>query len=153
MYKAGSNALPEELVLFKQDDITVTPSWLELDSTSHAVRYIRRLTLQEAEPPRRPAMITFCIVFLLFLFECVQLYLGTPTVQLHTALIILCVCFMLYAGYIAFFKPASFWVDINFDDQSVVQVSFMRQLELHEFHTALARAMDWHRGDGPSTPQ
>jgi hypothetical protein len=55
--------------LFAHDDFKVTPTWLVVDHTSYAVRYIAKLNVRKIKPPRLSAYVVLFIVFLLGLLN------------------------------------------------------------------------------------
>ena len=137
---------PDSAVLFENDGTLVTPSWLQLGNTSHAIRTIVRLDYHETAPPRTSLTLAFFFSLLLILGSGIHLYRGSLPPLFAWIILSASLLLMLVIAWFAFVVPTKFRLDITLADGSQLQILRTSKSELTAIHQALARAMDWHRG-------
>ena len=137
---------PDSTVLFESSDTVVTPSWLLLGNTSHAVRTIVRMDYHETAPPRTSLTLLFFFSLLLILGAGFHLYRGSLPPPLAWNILSTSLLLTLIIAWLAFVVPSRFRLDITLVDGNQLQVSRTSKSELEEIYQALAHAMDWHRG-------
>ena len=145
---AADDLAPED-ILYREGDVTVMPSWLEIDGRrSYAVRSIVRLSLSESAPPRRAATAA-CLVFLgLALIS--ALHLARDTLPLGIAWPALAASLVgaLVASHAAFVRPSRYALEILLADGTPLRLERDERGPLLALHRALSRAMERQRGGG-----
>ena len=123
-------------------DIAVTRHWFRMGSQSHAIHYLRRLTLEESSPPRKVAMVVFFIGILLTIIQLIQVFRETLPHAVGLLLLIACVVLMIVSFYIAFVQADKHKLTIDFNDGETVALALPGKHAVKELHTALQHAMD-----------
>ena len=122
--------------------ITVTRHWFRMGSQSHAIHYLRRLTLEESSPPRKVAMIVFFIGVLLTIIQVIQIFRETLPPAIGWLLLIACIVLMIVSSYIAFVQADKHKLTVDFNDGETVALALPGKLAVKELHAALQHAMD-----------
>jgi len=123
-------------------DIAVTRHWFRMGSQSHAIHYLRRLTLKESAPPRKVAMIVFFIGILLTIVQVIQVFRETLPHAVGLLLLIACIILMIVSSYIAFVQTDKHSLTVDFNDGETVSLVLPGKLAIKELHAALQHAMD-----------
>lgn len=127
-------------------DIAVTRHWFRMGKQSHAIHYLRRLTLEESSPPRKMAMVVFFIGLLLTIIQVIQIVRETLPPAIGYLLLIACIVLMIVSSYIAFVQTDKHKLTVDFNDGETVQLALPGQLVVKELHAALQHAMDRQTG-------
>jgi len=127
-------------------EVGVTPNWFRMGNQSHAIHYLRRLTLSESSPPRKVAMVVFFIGLLLTIVQVIQIGRETLPPVIGWALLIACVILMLVSSFIAFVQTDKHVLKVDFNDGESVQLALPGKFEIKELHAALQEAMDMQPG-------
>jgi len=138
--------LPDTSVLFEDDETVVTPSWLQLGRTSHAIRTIVRLDYHESATSRTSLIFAFFFSLLLILASGIHVFRESVPPLLAWAMLSASLILMLIIAWFAFVVPPRYRLDITLVDGAQLQVTKNSRAELTRIHQALSRAMDWHRG-------
>lgn len=143
----AADDLPADDVLYREDGITVMPSWLELDGRkSYAVRSITRVTMAESAPPRALAVM-FCIVMLvLAVISGVHLLRASIPPAIAWVALAASLGFTLYAAHVAFLQPTEYRMQVSFSDGSSTSLTRGDKASMQALHRALSRAMERQRG-------
>ena len=141
------DGLPEEDILYREGDVTIMPSWLEIGGReSFAVRSIVRLSLSRHAPPRGVASAVFAVALLLVAL-CVAHLLGdTLPFLLAWTLLAASVALALVASHVAFVRPSEHVLEVRLNDGTSLRVTRSERDALLELHRALTRAMERQRG-------
>ncbi|MEE9333575.1 MAG: DUF6232 family protein [Granulosicoccaceae bacterium] len=123
-------------------DIVVTRHWFRMGRQSHAIHYLRRLTLEESSPPRKVAMIVFFIGLLLTIVQVIQIFRETLPQAIALLLLIACIVLMIVSSYIAFVQADKHKLTVDFNDGETVTLALPGKLAAKELHAALQQAMD-----------
>jgi len=123
-------------------DIAVTRHWFRMGSQSHAIHYLRRLTLDESSPPRKVAMIVFFIGVLLTIVQVIQVFRETLPHAVGLLLLIACIVLMIVSSYIAFVQTDKHKLTVDFNDGETISLALPGKLAIEELHAALQQAMD-----------
>jgi len=116
---------PDSTVLFESSDTVVTPSWLQLGNTSHAVRTIVRMDYHETAPPRTSLTL-----------------LGSLPPPLAWIILSTSLLLTLIIAWFAFVVPSQFRLDITLVDGNQLQVSRTSKSELEEIYQAVENPLD-----------
>lgn len=143
------DATPAPIVLFDEDGARVTPSWLVVDDTSHAMRTIVKLRLVSINPPRNSWTALFYFSLPLIVLSGFGLEREYLPLFLAWALFVGSVLLCLTAARHAFVVPDRARLEVGFSDGSMLRVDRGRA-GLQRMHAALIHALDWHQG--ASTP-
>ncbi len=122
--------------------IAVTRHWFRMGSQSHAIHYLRRLTLEQSSPPRKVAMIVFFIGVLLTIIQIIQVFRETLPHVVGLLLLIACIVLMIVSSYIAFVQTDKHKLTVDFNDGETVAIALPSKLAMKELHAALQLAMD-----------
>jgi len=139
-------ALTGSDVLFSDDDIRVTPTWLQIENTSYAVKNIVRLSLNKTEPPRVAATVAFFMALLLIVFSALHLVRESLPVLVAWLALIASLVLMLYAAWHAFVVTTVWKIEIGFQNSDSLVVTREDRVSATRLHKAVVRALDWHRG-------
>ncbi len=133
-------------ILFQhaEAEISVTRHWLKIGNQSHAIHYLRRLTLDEWQPPRQVAMIVFFIGLLLAIIQVIQIVRGTLPEAVSWFLLLACVALMIVSSYIAFVQADKHKLQVDFNDGESIQLALPGKGNILRLHAALQEAMDSH---------
>lgn len=140
-----STADTEEL--FAHDEFKVTPTWLVVDSTSFAVRYISKLSLSKIDPPRLSAYAVIFVVFLLGLFTIYKMVSGVWPHQYAWWGLVACVLTALYALYVAILIPDKVMLEVKFSSGETIELTHKQPQVMLSLHEALTVAMSMHNKD------
>ncbi len=141
----ASRSLPDDHILFQERSITVTPSWLEIENSSYAIRYITRLTLDHAEPPRRLAIGVLVFAVLLTTLPIYYWLSGSMPQSINWLLLVACGALILGAAYVAFVMPSHYQLTISFTNQDSLPVQQHSKDVILRLEEALSLAVDCHR--------
>ena len=122
--------------------ITVTRHWFRMGNQSHAIHYLRRLTVEQSSPPRKVAMIVFFIGLLLTLIQIIQIVRETLPPAVGWVLLVACLALMIVSSFIAFVQTDKHRLIVDFNDGESVQLALPSKLGIKQLHAALQQAMD-----------
>ena len=122
--------------------ITVTRHWFKLGKQSHAIHFLRRLTLEETKPPRKMAMIVFFIALLLTIIQIIQIVRDSLPPAVGWFLLFACVALMIVASFIAFVQTDKHKLTVDFNDGESIQLSLPTKRGIKQLHVALQHAID-----------
>ncbi len=125
-------------------DITVTQHWLKIGNQSHAIHYLRRLTLDHWAPPRKVAMVVFFVGVLLTLIQVLQVLRGTLPPAISWLLLLACIGLMIFSSYGAFVQQDKQQLTIDFNDGESLLLNLPGKQSVNQLHAALQEAMDVH---------
>ena len=134
-------------VLFAHEDFEVTPTWLVVDHTSYAVRYIAKLNMRKIEPPRLSAYVVLLIVFLLGLFTIYNMVNELWPFKLAWWGLLACAAIALFALYVAMVIPDKVLLSVMFSSGEHVELTHQTPSVVLELHNALTKAMTMHNKD------
>ena len=136
-----------EKEIYNHDDIIVTPTWLSIDSTSYAIRYIRKITRRSWEPPRSTASVIGFFAFAFTLWQLVQLLRTENAFVFHWLLLVCCVLLLLSCLYVTLLMQAQYRLEIVIVNESgPLYVHRASEAELNDLYKELLKTMDYHRG-------
>jgi|GEM_PF-4474978 len=127
-------------------EVAVSANWFRMGNQSHAIHYLRRLTLDESSPPRRVAMVVFFIALLLTIIQVIQIGRETLPPVIAWTLLIACLVLMFFSSYIAFVQADKHKLKVDFNDGESVQLALPGKVQIKELHAALQQAMDMQPG-------
>ncbi len=132
--------------LFAEGDIRVTPTWLTLGATSHAMHTLTKVHLAERAVPRGSWTILFYVSLALIVLSAFALQRAHMPYVLGMVLFVSSIALCLAASWFAFVARDSYRLDITLSDGSSVPVvrpgrAFMVRLE-----KAIRDALVMHRG-------
>lgn len=147
MTQDASGSGNTEKEIYHHDDIIVTPTWLSIDSTSYAVRYIRKITRRSWEPPRSTAKVIGFLALVFTVWQLIQLFRTENAFVFHWILLICCVVLLLSCLYVALLLNAQYRLEIVIVNESgPLLIDRASETELNELYKQLLKAMDYHRG-------
>jgi len=136
---------PEYLYVSRQ--ASVSPSWVRLGRTSYTVHSIMKLDYRKLRIPRAAKYALFFVSLILVYFSALHLKMGSlPALIAWPALIASLIVFGA-AAWLAFVKPPQYRITISLLDGSHASVGLRKEEEARQLHSAITRAMDWHRGN------
>ncbi|MEE9322242.1 MAG: DUF6232 family protein [Granulosicoccus sp.] len=144
--RSNEAVLPDNVILFSDEDIRVTPTWLQIEDSSHAVSHIVRLSLNKIEPPRITATAVFFVSLLLIVFSGLHLLRESLPVLVAWMALIASLVLMLFAAWHAFVATTIWKIEIGFQNAGTLVVARKDSASASQLHQAVARALDWHQG-------
>lgn len=143
---ARASANPEKEI-YNHDDIIVTPTWLSIESTSYAIRYIRKITRRSWEPPRSTASLIGFLAFVFTIWQLIQLFRTDNAFVFHWILLVCCVLLLLSCLYVTLLMNAQYRLEIVIvNESSPLHIHRASENELNELYKELLKTMDYHRG-------
>lgn len=130
----------------------VTPSWIGVGDTSHAVRTVVRLRRVRRARERaswRALWATMVALALAALLALVREDLPAPVAWGAFAVAL---AFGLVAGWYGFAAPDGLGVEIGLEGGQSVEAPAANEAQLARLHAALERALDWHGGTPMGAP-
>jgi hypothetical protein len=147
MTQDASGSGNAEKEIYNHDDIIVTPTWLSIDSTSYAIRYIRKITRRSWEPPRSTAMVIGFFALVFTVWQLIQLFRTENAFVFHWILLICCVLLLLSCLYVAMLLKAQYRLEIVIvNEHNPLFIHRASETELNELYKELLKTMDYHRG-------
>lgn len=136
-----------EKEIYNHDDIIVTPTWLSIDSTSYAIRYIRKITRRSWEPPRSTALVIGFLALVFTIWQLFQLFRTDNAFVFHWILLVCCVLLLLSCLYVMLLMNAQYRLEIVIVNESnPLHIHRASEAELNELYKELLKTMDYHRG-------
>ena len=133
---------------------TVTPSWLEVEQTSYAIRNLRKITRFIIAPPRIEAGVVFFIAILLSFWQVLRIVGETGSSSLNWFLLILCILLLLGSSFVLFVMRAVYRLDVVIaNEPKPLKILCPTRADLDDLNDALLRAMDFYRGDPEFDPE
>jgi len=142
-----------EKEIYNHDGITVTPTWLSIENTSYAIRYIRKITRRSWEPPRATAASIGLLAFFFTAWQLIQLFRTENAFVFHWVLLVCCVLLLLACLYITLLMQSQYRLDIVIiNESSPLQIHRATAAELNDLYTKLFKVLDYHRGGDFTNP-
>ncbi len=153
MTQDASASGKSEKEIYNHDDIIVTPTWLSIESTSYAIRYIRKITRRSWEPPRSTAAVIAFLALVFTVWQFIQLIRSENAFVFHWLLLVCCVLLLLACLYVALLMKAQYRLDIVIVNEShPLHIHRSSETELNDLYKELLKAMDYHRGGDFTNP-
>jgi len=147
---ASANAEKE---IYNHDDIIVTPTWLSIETTSYAIRYMRKIRRRSWEPPRSTAAVIGFFAFLITVWQLVQLFRADDAFVFHWILLVCCVLLLLSCLYVTLIMQAQYRLEIVIvNENSPLYIHRASEAELNKLYKELLKTMDYHRGGDFTNP-
>lgn len=147
MRSIAADDLGAEDVLYREGNVTVMPSWLEVDGReSYAVRSIVRLSLSSNAPPRGAARVVLAVALGLVAYAVHLVFGDTLPFLLAWLLLVASVGLALVAAHVALVRPSEHVLDVRLADGTPIRMVRADRAALLELHRALSRAMERQRG-------
>ena len=147
MRSSAAEGLAAEDILYREGNVTVMPSWLEVDGReSYAVRSIVRLSLSRNAPPRAVAGAVLAVALTLVGYAGWLVLAGALPFLAAWLLLALSVALALVAGHVALVRPTEHVLDVRFVDGTPVRLVRDDRAALLALHRALSHAMERQRG-------
>jgi len=139
--------MPDNEVLFVHDEFEVTRTWLVVEHTSYAIRYISKLSLKKIEPPRISAYVIIVVVFLLGLFTIFNMVREIWEFRWAWWGLVACAVTALWALYVAILIPDKIILGVKFSSGEAIELTDKEPNVVLELHNALSKAMTMHNKD------
>lgn len=142
-------------VLYAENGVRVTPSWIGVDDVSHAVRTVVRLRRLKRGRERVPWTTLCATMAVLALTALVAALRGALPFALAWSAFAAALGFALLAGWYAFVAADRLGVEIALADGTTFEAPARDARQLERLHAALCHALDWHGGTAvvpPATP-
>lgn len=133
-------------VLYDEDGVRVTPSWIGVDDVSHAVKNVVRLRRVEHRRARGSWHALFWTLSGLALVSASLAVRGEVAFALAWGAFAASLALALLAAWHAFVAPDAFAVEIGLADGTRLEAPAGDRGQLERLHGALAHALDWHGG-------
>lgn len=137
--------------LLQEEGITVTRARIQIEQTSHAVKYLATVTLNETHPPRSEARFALGICLFAVLVLIIYLILGKVSVYGFFVLAILVLIGAGIAAAVLWLHPSNFSLDLGMINGEKVQINSTSERHIHRVHNAIKTAIALNRQDQETT--
>lgn len=131
--------------LYRDDRISVTPSWLSVDNSRYSIRTVVRLEYRTIRPQLGIAYLFFFGAIILMAYSLFQFTKPALPALVPWAMLLGSVVIFIYAATVAFRSKTRYQVVVTFLDGSNLPVITGNGEQAQGLLDSLTLAMDWHR--------
>lgn len=131
--------------LYRDDRISVTPSWLSVDKARYSIRTVVRLEYDTIRPQLGIAYLFFFGAIILMAYSFFQFTKPALPTLVPWAMLLGSVVIFIYAASVAFRSKTRYQVVVTFLDGSNIPIITGNGEQAHGLLDSLTLAMDWHR--------
>lgn len=133
--------------LLQEGSITITRARIQIEQTSHAVKYLATVTHSETHPPRGEAKFAFGICLFALLVLIVYLILGKVSLYGFLVLAALVIIGATIAAVVLWLHPSNYELDLTMINGEKVKISNASERHIQRVHNALKTAIALNRQD------
>lgn len=131
--------------LYRDDRISVTPSWLSVDNSRYSIRTVVRLEYDRIRPQLGIAYIFFFGAIILMAYSLYQFTKPALPTLVPWIMLLGSVVIFLYAATVAFRTKTRYQVTVTLLDGGKVPIRTGNAEQAQGLLDSLTLAMDWHR--------
>lgn len=131
--------------LYRDDRISVTPSWLSVDKARYSIRTVVRLEYDTLRPQLVIPYLFFFGAIILMAYSLYQFTKPALPILVPWAMLLGSVVIFIYAATVAFRSKTRYQVVVTFLDGSNIPISTGNGEQAQGLLDSLTLAMDWHR--------
>lgn len=151
MQSTVAEQLDHDEQLLREENIVITCGRIQIDKTSHAVKYLATVALSESHPPRGEARFAFGICLFALLVLIVYLILGKVSLYGFLVLAVLVTIGAAVAAVVLWLHPSSFTLDLTMINGEKVQINSSSERHIHRVLNAINTAIALNRQDQETT--
>lgn len=145
---------PQDDVLLREGDITVTSARIEINNTSYSMKYVSTMTLAESHPPRKEAKMTLVLVGVAIVALIIYLINGTVGVTGFVSLFTVAALAGSVGAFILWFTPSNYSLDLTLINGEAIQINSQSETYIQKIHQAITTGVSLNRQDPiGSSPQ
>lgn len=131
--------------LYRDDRISVTPSWLSVDKVRYSIRTVVRLEYDTLRPQLGIAYLFFFGAIILMAYSLFQFTKPALPTLVPWAMLLGSVVIFIYAATVAFRSKTRYQIVVTFLDGGNIPIITGNGLQAQGVLDSLTLAMDWHR--------
>lgn len=135
-----------ETILFDERDVRVTPTWLSLGDTSHAIHTLVKVQLSENAVPRGSWTLLFYVSLVLIVLSGFGLRQEHMPSVLGLILLLSSLVLSLTASWFAFVAQDVYRLEVTLNDGSLLTLVHSGKAHMLRMERALREALVMHRG-------
>ena len=147
MHTVITDRHPYDEVLFSEGDITITSSRIEIESNSHAMKYLSTVALSAQHPPRTEAKIALVASLLALFALMVYLVVGKVTPYAFFFMGLLAIGGAIGSAVVLWVNPSNYVLNLKMINGETIQLASHSESYIHRVHAALTTGIALNRQD------